>query len=306
MKKTATNKIRITLAVIIAFFVIFGSILLLIGGTNEMLTPNTLSSLSNESGQENDMTLKVMTLNVAHGRKIGHQLLKRTHKIKSNLKDIGAVFREEKPHIIALQEADAPSVWSGNFNHVSYLAEDADYAHWIQGDHVDGLRLTYGTAILSLLPLDNAFSATFKKVPLTFPKGYTLTRTYYPKSDSTYIEIDVISLHLDPIYPRVRRNQVREIAEKMSAFNVPLIIMGDFNCQWIEKPRKGSAVHLLSELLDLQAYQPESPDLYTLRKFKKRYDWILISSHFEFVNHTILTDTLSDHNAVVAEIQFVK
>ncbi len=72
--------------------------------------------------------LRVVTLNLAHGRKDGrNQLLQKTETIRNNLGDVAGVLKLVDAHLVALQEADAESSWSGKFNHVAFLGEQADY-----------------------------------------------------------------------------------------------------------------------------------------------------------------------------------
>ena len=57
--------------------------------------------------------LRVATLNLAHGRKDSlNQFFLWTSTIKENLDDIADVLSRHKPHVVALQEADAASFWS--------------------------------------------------------------------------------------------------------------------------------------------------------------------------------------------------
>ena len=66
-----------------------------------------------------DFTLRVMTLNLAHGRgEAFHQLFQKSTTIIQNLDEISAMLKREQADVVALQEADAPSFWSGNFHHV--------------------------------------------------------------------------------------------------------------------------------------------------------------------------------------------
>ncbi|MCK5359007.1 MAG: hypothetical protein KAJ95_00180, partial [Gammaproteobacteria bacterium] len=63
--------------------------------------------------------LRVATLNLAHGRKDSvNQLFVWKDTFKENLDDVGDVLSKYKPHVVALQEADAVSLWSGSFDHV--------------------------------------------------------------------------------------------------------------------------------------------------------------------------------------------
>ena len=79
----------------------------------------------------------LITLNIAHGRKDGrNQMLQRTAIIRRNLDDLARFLTQTAPDIAALQEADGPSFWSGNFDHVKYLAEQAQFPHRSRVTHV--------------------------------------------------------------------------------------------------------------------------------------------------------------------------
>ena len=77
-------------------------------------------------------TLKVVTLNLAHGRKDAwHQALLRRAAIQANLDEVVRILRQEQPDVVALQEADGPSLWSGRFDHVAYLSEKAGIPYFV-------------------------------------------------------------------------------------------------------------------------------------------------------------------------------
>ena len=57
-----------------------------------------------------------------------------------------------------------------------------------------------------------------------------------------------------------------------------------------------------TEELKLRAFQPEDSGLSTFRR-GRRLDWILISEQFEFVDHRVFRDELSDHKAVGARLR---
>ncbi len=243
--------------------------------------------------------LRVMTLNIAHGRKDRrHQILQSGKSIKSNLDDAAAVLRREKPALVALQEADGPSAWTGNFDHVQYLAEKLDYAYSVRADHVNRERLRYGTAFLSALPLENPLSVTFEPTPPTPSKGFIVCTIAWPGRPDT--EIDVVSVHLDFSRRSTRERQIEEIVAELADRNRPLIVMGDFNSQWNSRR---SALRDLARRLNLKAYTPDADDMDTFPKLRKRFDWILISPELEFVTYGVLPDALSDHLAVVCELK---
>jgi endonuclease/exonuclease/phosphatase family metal-dependent hydrolase len=244
----------------------------------------------------NNTVFTLLTLNIAHGRKDGvSQIFQKSNQIKSNLDDISSLLKRESPDIIALQEADGPSIWSGNFSHVKYLAENSGYIHSVRGAHVDGMMLSYGTALLSKQLLDEPISVTFEPSPPTFPKGF-LSASIKMNNE---IEADIISVHLDFSRKDVRQKQVQNMVNVLSAREKPLIIMGDFNCEWEEN----SAVKVLAEKLDLSIYQLTNNNQITFPILKKRIDFILISNEFEFVTYKVLPDIVSDHLGVISKIK---
>ncbi|MCF8068927.1 MAG: endonuclease/exonuclease/phosphatase family protein [Desulfobacterales bacterium] len=251
---------------------------------------------------EENQTLKLMTLNIAHGRQKGpNQIFQKTKKIESNLIDIADVLKREKPDVAALQEADGPSIWSGHMDQVNYLAQNAGFPYAIRGEHVKGIDLAYGTALLSLLPPKNPVSITFDPSPPTFTKGYVLTSIPWGQDKNS--EVDIVSVHLDFARKSVRQDQIENMIAKLSGSKNPLIIMGDFNCEW---DTENSAIRILAEKLDLKVYQPDNSAMHTFSKLNRRIDWILISSDMEFVSYDTLQDPVSDHYGVVCEIEMAR
>lgn len=243
-------------------------------------------------------SLKVMTLNIAHGKGSGpNQVLQKSKTIKVNLDEIATVLRRERPAIVAIQEADGPSVWSSKVNQVSYLAKKAGYAYSVHAEHVKGMKISYGTGLLSMPALREPLAVTFDASPPTFSKGFVVATVDWPGEPN--IKVDVVSVHLDFLRESVRGRQVEDMIDRLSRCGRPLIIMGDFNCEWRSKE---SAVRTIAEKLNLKAYQPASPEMDTFPLLGRRMDWILISTELEFVTYKVLSDVISDHYAVVCEI----
>jgi endonuclease/exonuclease/phosphatase family metal-dependent hydrolase len=247
-------------------------------------------------------TLRVMTLNVAHGRRDGfHQALQRRERIEKNLSAIAAELERVEPDLVALQEADGPSIWSGRFDHVHYLASSARFASYVRGEHVKRFNLTYGTALLSQIPLDDAVSVTFAPSPPTLTKGFVVGAVAWPGEPQTLI--DVVSVHLDFARKSVRDAQVQELARMLGQRKRPMIVMGDFNCEWTSK---GSPLKRLAESLGLKVHQPDAKGMTTFPTLGTRLDWVLISPELEFAGYQTLTSTLSDHLGVVAELKLAR
>ncbi len=239
-----------------------------------------------------------MTLNVAHGRSDGlNQILQKTKNIRVNLDTIAKLLSRVGPDVVALQEADGPSFWSGKFNHVEYLATNAGFEYSARGAHVDGVKMSYGTALLSSRSLAETLSITFDPTPPTFSKGFLVSTIDWPGAPG--MQVDVVSVHLDFSRRSVRRKQVGKMITELTARKRPMIIMGDFNCDW---KRSNSALRILAKKLGLEAHQPEASTLITFPKRKTRIDWILISREFQFRKYEVFPDVVSDHLAVVAQI----
>ena len=257
------------------------------------------SSIPYHADQHSDEHgLRVMTLNVAHGRGTSfHQLLQHSAKIVKNLDRINELLNQAAPDIVAFQEIDAPSFWSGNFNHVGYLARRSMFTRSIQASHVNAMRLSYGTALISRQEMSNPQAVTFNPSLTLVPTGFVVSTISWPGRDS--IDIDVVSVHLDFMSGWVRKKQADELIAVLRARNNHVIIMGDLNSGWLPQD---SAAQYLVEKLGLKAYQPENSKLITFPLLGKRLDWVLISAGLEFSSYEVIGTDISDHRGVLAEL----
>lgn len=246
--------------------------------------------------------LRVMTLNLAHGRKDGiNQLLLGEHKIRQNLSTVAEAIRQSGVDIVALQEADGPSRWSGGFDHVAELAHQARFPVYQRASHAQGWLFDYGTAILSRSGFHETVEYAFEPSPPTLTKGFLLAQVLWrPRPGmSKVVPVDIISVHLDFSRESVRQQQIAEISKVLKNRDNLLIVMGDFNSDWFAGD---SAVKQLSERAGLHTYEPTRDNLGTYKSGKQRLDWILISSELGFNRYEVLPHVLSDHGAVVADI----
>lgn len=250
----------------------------------------------------NDGTLRIMTLNIAHGRnQAANQLLLEKEDIEQNLRAIARLLNKINADVVALQEADGPSGWSGNFDHIELLAREAGYPWYYRANHAESWLFSYGTAILSRLPVSETLQHTFSPSPPTLNKGFLLGQVYWMNHNpaGSTLAVDVVSVHLDFSRQRVRDEQIAEMAEVFANRNNPMIILGDFNSEWLAEK---SVVKKLAEKSGMSVYDPGATDLHTYNS-SRRYDWILISDELAFVSYEVLPDVLSDHLAVLAEIK---
>jgi endonuclease/exonuclease/phosphatase family metal-dependent hydrolase len=247
-------------------------------------------------------SLRLMTLNIAHARREAqHQALLGPPALRHNLAAIAAVLRRESADVVALQEADGPSAWSGDFDHVATLAELGDFAHAFRGEHnpfsFGRFDLSSGTALLSRYPLAGARSRAFLE-SWRDTKGF-VAATVEP-AGLPGAAIDVVSIHLDFLAARIRRRQVEQLVETFRDRERPLVVMGDFNCEWSERRR---SLDLLRRELKLRP--PAAPAHATFPSWRPlvRLDWILVSDELEFASYETLPDRLSDHLGVVAGVR---
>jgi len=257
-------------------------------------------TISSQQGYP-DSVLRVATLNLAHGRKDSiNQLFVWENTFKENLNDVADVLSQYKPHVVALQEADAESLWSGSFDHVEYLATRSHYPWRAHASNAQSWLFSYGTALLSGLPLTETIEHTFESSPPTLDKGFVLAQIEWPSSDGSASRlIDVISVHLDFSRQSVRVAQINEMLELLSARMNPTIILGDFNSEWL------ADVSVIKDITTKSRFVTYEPDGNNHNSYKnKRLDWILITKDMEFVNYQVLPDTLSDHAMVVTDIRF--
>lgn len=256
-----------------------------------------------EPTAKDESALRLLTLNLAHGRRKGpHQLLQRKHRLQRNLDEVGTLLRSAQPDVVALQEADAPSVWSGNFCHVSHLSDLSGLEHVVHGPHtsfgIGRLQLECGTALLSRHMLGDGKSVAFGQ-NWRDNKGFVVGAVEVPQW--RHRKILVASVHLDFLIPRVRRRQVQRLIETLANRDLPLVLSGDLNCSPLEDPK---TLEMLMVELDLHScdphlHRPTYPSYRPLR----RLDWILASPELRFLSEsTPLAPQVSDHLAVIADL----
>ena len=247
--------------------------------------------------------LRVITLNIAHGRKrVPHQTLVPRDRVRRNLTDVGALIAGLESDIVALQEADGPSPWSGNFDHVAIVAARAQLGEHYRGDHnpfsLGGRSLASGTALLARWPLGDPRSVRFQS-SWRCTKGFVLATVALPAWRDQ--EVDVVSVHLDPLVPQKRRGQVADMVGVLRGRGRPLVVLGDLNCCWRREP---ATMDLLSNALGLRSFAPDRlQPTYPAYRPRRRFDWILISESLRFVGHRRLPAKLSDHLGVMADLR---
>jgi len=247
-------------------------------------------------------TLRVVTLNMAHGRKDGrNQMLLKEETLRNNLVELAQLLDRAEADVIALQEADAASAWSGKFNHVDFLLENSMYSCSFHGVHASNRMYDFGTALLSKYEFQGAFAHSFVPSKPTTTKGFSVAALdWNPEGRLPEpVRVKFVSAHLDFSRKSVRKSQVDEMVRVLSGLEGPLVIMGDFNTDWQSEE---SSLKYLAERLELSAFDPHAQGLSTYGDKGARLDWILVSAGLGFSRYAVYPDVVSDHYAVAAEL----
>ncbi len=247
--------------------------------------------------------LRVVTLNMAHGRKDArNQMLLKGETIRANLEELGKSLDRAQADIIALQEADAPSAWSGRFDHVGFLAEITGYPCYEHGIHASNRMYDFGTALMSPHRFDGGFVHSFQPSKPTTTKGFTVAALDWNPGGTldAPLRMKFASVHLDFSRRSVRRAQIDEMVGVLGKLEGPLVLMGDFNTDW---KTEDSSLKYLAEALGLQVFRPHAEGLSTYGDKGARLDWILVSPDLQFRQYAVYPDVVSDHYAVAAEIE---
>ena len=254
------------------------------------------------AGAIESASIRAVTLNVAHGRKDGrNQMLLGEDTIRSNLLEVADFLDRSGADVIALQEVDAESKWSGQFNHLDFISDNSAYVCSYHGIHASGRMYDFGTALLAKRPFRDSFTHSFKPSWPTTTKGFSFAALNWNPSGALPepAVVNFVSVHLDFSRRSVRRSQVEEMVAALSQIEGPMMMMGDFNTDW---EAKESSLKSLAEQLNLSAFEPLAEGLSTYGKKGARLDWILISDDLEFSDYSVLPEVMSDHYAVSAEI----
>ena len=262
--------------------------------------PTAPTAVGTSVPEKTDDVVRLLTLNLAHGRG-PRQTHVRRGRLENNLARVADAVCNIGPDIVALQEADGPSAWSGNFDHVARLAQDTQLENHFRGDHNpfdnDRFSLQTGTALLANGQLEDPVSVSFSE-NWRDTKGFVAASIPIAAWGGQHLR--VASVHLDFLAPNVRRRQIQHMSDVLGDREGPLVVLGDLNCCF---EKESHSMELLTEALGLRAFQPEAPSpTYPAFNPKRRLDWILISDDLDFGGYGTLHTLASDHLMVTADL----
>jgi endonuclease/exonuclease/phosphatase family metal-dependent hydrolase len=250
--------------------------------------------------------LRLITLNIAHGRGLTPvQGLTSPRKIRVNLGRIAAFLSRFKPDVVAMQEIDHRSRWSGNFDHLDYLRERSGFpysAFGINNVRLGLLNLSYGNALLSRHPLAATETVVFGQRRVG-EKGFL-----FAEIDVGGRRVPFVNLHLHSGRRIQRMRQLSLLIEWLrekhrhhaSSWAVPPIVCGDFNNP---ATRDDATSALLDHLSGYGAYAvyPQSRGTFPSPMPRRTLDFVFLPAGCRDVRTKVIRTLLSDHLPVVVD-----
>ena len=251
--------------------------------------------------------LRLLTFNIAHARGLGlHQGLRTVKKLKANLLKIARLIQRLEVDIVALQEIDENSRWSGSFDHLAFLREHTSLPHaafGINNRRVGRYHLNYGNAVLSRFPITHVETVPFGPGKIG-EKGFVFTEIDLGGRK----RLPLFNIHMNH---RSRPQRLRQVVRLMaylddqrsrraSHWGTPPIVCGDFN----------NPSHWPDATATLLGYFEQSNN-YTLLPKKGRtfpspfparaLDYFFLPQECQEPKAEIVRCMLSDHRPVLVE-----
>jgi endonuclease/exonuclease/phosphatase family metal-dependent hydrolase len=166
-------------------------------------------------------TLKVATLNIAHGRGTSlNQMLIGRELIEQNLDIAARQITETGAQVVALQELDVDSRWAGRFDHAEHLLQASHLECATLGLHAETWLYRFGTGLLSTVELTEPLATAFEPTPPTTNKGFIAATLYWSTAAKTR-PVRVSSVHLDFSRKGARQRQMGKIIDAAQRATVP-------------------------------------------------------------------------------------
>ena len=207
--------------------------------------------------------------------------------------------------LVALQEIDECSVWSGSFDHLDYLRAHAGFPHAAFGinNRRSGLvNLCYGNAILSRLPISR------RRRSCLGGGGWGRRGSSSLRSTSAAGSLPLVNLHLHFGSRRRRLLQLDLLVtwlrakerERGAAWAVPPVVCGDFNTPDTSDDATAS---LLSHLCDYGDYRlhPLMGPTFPSPLPSRALDFVFVPPGCRGVRSEVVRWFLSDHRPVMVE-----
>jgi len=265
--------------------------------------------------------LRVACYNIAHGRGLANSNWDGGDAAirLARLSDIAELLRKIDADVVVLNEVDFDTSWSNNVNQAAFLAEKAGYPYRVDERNLDFRVLhrtwRFGNAILSKYPIANA-----TVVDLPSCEGWETTLAGKKRGVRCDVSVGeqafrIFGLHLSHRSESLRRRSATKVVELIRESQHPCVVMGDLNStppgfpKSSQTPDGKNAIETFDDCEEIHRTKIELPLADEVRTFRADdpqivIDWIYLSETLGFKSYSVEPSLLSDHRAVVAEIEW--
>lgn len=245
----------------------------------EIISDNELSDIS--AKEQTDM--RVMQFNV------------KNCALGEEIDGIAEEIRQQKPHVVFLQELDWSAKRSNKKEILRLLAEELSMNYlYVPSMNYQGGQ--YGIGILSVFEIENGCRIELPVQDGEEPR--VLAKAQINMNGKT---VDIFNTHLSYESTETRSEQFAVLNEQLSASEL-FILCGDFNVEsYTEFDALKNTVTVNNSSTNYNSYIPDSDetDLFL------GIDNIIIPSNVKIRNSRMVNTSISDHNALVADIVFM-
>ncbi len=251
--------------------------------------------------------LRLLTFNIAHGRGLSlHQGLRTVKQLCANLVKIAKLIQRLEVDIVALQEIDQNSRWSGSFDHLAFLSEHTGLpfmAFGINNRRTGRFHLNYGNAVLSRFPIVHTETIAFGPGQIG-EKGFVFAEIDLGKRK----RLPIFNIHMHHSSRPHRLKQVVRLmhyldeqrAHRSAHWGAPPIVCGDFN----NPAQRPDATAMLLGYFEQTCNYTLLPK--TGRTFPSPFparalDYVFLPEECQQPRAEIVRSLLSDHRPVLVE-----
>jgi endonuclease/exonuclease/phosphatase family metal-dependent hydrolase len=251
---------------------------------------------------------RILTFNIAHARGPSpvHQSLRSAARLKANLLKIARLIGQVEADIVALQEIDQDSRWSGSFDHLEFLREHTGMAHAVHGVNnrrTGRFHLNYGNAFLSRFPVHHHETMSFGRGTVG-EKGFL-----FAEFDAPSGRIPVVNAHLHHRSRPARLRQARQMMdfldrqrrERHPGWRVGPIVCGDLNNSAGRPDATNELFEYLGRFEDYVLFPTGRGHTFPALWPSRPLDYVYLPGICAEAKATVVRSYLSDHRPVLVE-----